>query len=89
MSLGERLRSLRVKRKLSISEVARHVGVSVSTYRDWEYDREIKGEPYLKLAKLLDVNLSYLLTGKESEILDQLNQIEDIVKSIRLFLRTE
>lgn len=89
MSLGERLRILRVERKLSISEVARHVGVSVSTYRDWEYGRGIKGEPYLKLAKLLDVNLSYLLTGKESEILDQLNQIEDIVKSIRLFLRTE
>lgn len=89
MSLGERLRTLRTEKKLSISEVARHVGVSVSTYRDWEYGREIKGEPYLKLATLLNVNLTYLLTGKDSEVFKELEEIESIVKNIRLFLRTE
>tara|TARA_B100000212_G_C27234380_1_gene473050 strand:- start:199 stop:468 length:270 start_codon:yes stop_codon:yes gene_type:complete len=89
MSLGERLRTLRTEKKLLISEVARHVGVSVSTYRDWEYGREIKGEPYLKLATLLNVNLTYLLTGKDSEVFKGLEEIESIVKNIRLFLRTE
>ncbi len=89
MSLGERLRTLRTEKKLSISEVARHVGVSVSTYRDWEYGREIKGEPYLKLATLLNVNLTYLLTGKDSEVFKELEELESIVKNIRLFLRTE
>ena len=89
MSLGERLRTLRTEKKLSISEVARHVGVSVSTYRDWEYGKEIKGEPYLKLATLLNVNLTYLLTGKDSEVFKELEEIESIVKNIRLFLRTE
>lgn len=89
MTLGERLRKMRVKRKLSISEVARHVGVSVSTYRAWEYGREIKGEPYLKLAELFSVNLAYLITGKESEALEQLCEVERLVKNIRLFLCTK
>ena len=89
MSLGERLRYLRTQRNLSISEVARYVGVSVSTYREWEYGRGIKGEPYLKLAILFDVNLTYLLTGKDSEVFEQLEEIEKIVRNIRLFLRAE
>lgn len=85
-NLGDRLRILRVTRKLSVSEVAERIGVSPSTYREWEYGRKIKGEPYEKLAKIYSVSLSELLTGKKNTIQDKLSEIEKIIDSIRICL---
>jgi len=82
-NLGERLRALRTSRGLSISEVARAVGIAESTYRDWEYGRQIKGEPYEGLADVLNTSLSFLITGKSHEAVLELEKIEVIAKGLK------
>ena len=84
--LGERLRKSREQKGLSISEVARRLNVSPSTYRDWEYGREIKGEPYTAICSLFDISYSFLFTGKELEVEESLKKIELCIKKIRSFL---
>ncbi|MNT06136.1 hypothetical protein D3C72_1407900 [compost metagenome] len=63
------------------------MNIPVSTYRDWEYGKQIKGEPYVDLAKVLDVSLTELLTGRKepihTRIVTDLNEIARIVESIR------
>jgi transcriptional regulator with XRE-family HTH domain len=85
-SLGHRLRQLRSKRGLTVSEVANTLGVSVSTYREWENGRAIRGEPYSELAKILHVTLSELLTGETSEsskILSEFNELEEVIRKFK------
>lgn len=86
--LAERLKRLRLKRGLSVTEVARAIGVATSTYREWEQGRKIKGEPYQKLAELFEVALSELLTGfgGKKAILEDLRVIEKAVERIRMHL---
>jgi transcriptional regulator with XRE-family HTH domain len=84
--LGKRLISLRLQKDLSISEVAKKLEVSPSTYREWEQGRQIQGEPYQKLALLFEVSLTELLTGQRPAIDTYMKQIEDAVKSIRSLL---
>lgn len=83
MNFGERLQKLRISRSLSVSDMARKLSISLSTYRDWEYGRGIRGEPYILMAKVLKVSLSELLTGKKPSLDIKLAQIEEIVKNIR------
>lgn len=83
---GHRLRQLRNKQDLSASEVAYALGVSVSTYREWENGRAIRGEPYSQLAKILQVSLSELLTGESMEIskvLRDFHELEEVVKKFK------
>lgn len=84
--LGKRLTRLRLQKGLSVSDVARKVGVSPSTYREWEQGRQIKGEPYEKLASLFEVSLTELITGKRPQIEVFLKQVESAVKNIRCLL---
>ena len=37
MKLEQRIRNIRVKKKMTMKETAKKIGVSISTYRDWEY----------------------------------------------------
>lgn len=85
-TLGKRLKRLREKKHLSITFMAEQLSVSPSTYREWEYGRAINGEPYMKLANIYGVSLTYLLTGVEPESETLLNQISDHVKSLRNLL---
>ena len=80
---GKRLKVLRDKRKLSVSVIAEAVGVSPSTYREWEYGRSIKGEPYVTLAEILEVSLTELLTGVTPSVTSELEAIEISIRSIR------
>lgn len=81
---SQRLRLLRKQRGLTIKQVAGFVGVPLSTYREWEYGRAIQGEPYVKIAEVLSVSLSELMTGRKehSEVLAELEQIEKHVKNL-------
>lgn len=90
MNISERLKNLRKKQKLSVVECANFIGVSQSTYRDWENGRSISGEPYIKIANLFGVSLSELFGLKELELsaeLKELNlvleQASNHIKSIR------
>lgn len=85
-TLGKRLRKLREKKGFSIAEISKNISVSPSTYRDWEYGREIKGEPYVKIADYFNVSLNFLLTGQEPDIEKSLQEVEKHVKIIRSFL---
>lgn len=58
---GKRLRLYRNRAKVSAQAAANAVGVSVSTYRDWENGRMIMGEPYIELAKLFGISVADLL----------------------------
>lgn len=83
---GKSLRKLRHARQLSVMEVATYVGVSASTYRDWEQGRAITGLPYRKLGEKFDIPLTELfgIEGAASwKILEKLRNIESLVAEIR------
>ncbi|MGE0529267.1 MAG: helix-turn-helix transcriptional regulator [Bdellovibrionales bacterium] len=87
--LANRLKALRARTGLSVAEVARRVNVAPSTYRDWEYGRSIKGEPYVKLAEIFGVTLSELLIGREADlrgVKKKLDEIERLTREIRTML---
>lgn len=62
----QRLKRFRLESGKSVKEMAKQIGVSVSTYRDWEYGRTINGEPYINIAKILGVSVETLMGGKTS-----------------------
>lgn len=83
-TLSKRLKHYRENQNLSIRDVAAIVKVSPSTYRGWEFGAEIKGgEAYVILAKLYNVSLGHLLTGKTSSLEIQLEVIERAIKVLR------
>ena len=67
MGFGRKLRSFREKSGKSVKEVAAEVGVSVSTYREWENGRKIQGEPYEQIARSLGVSLQVLLSKRQKK----------------------
>lgn len=84
--LGARLRRLRLANGLTIQQIAKHLGVATSTYREWEYGRSIRGEPYAMLADIFDSTIYEILTGEKfnaGKIQVELDQIEYHVKSLR------
>lgn len=87
--ISEILRKRRQELKKKPSEVAEIVGVSESTYRDWENGRKIQGEPYKLLAQALDLSILELLEVETIEhqfIKEALVEIERHVKNIRKFV---
>lgn len=83
--INKRLRALRLKRGLTMKQVAETAQIPLSTYREWEYGRAIQGEPYLQLAEALSVSLGELITGKDnlSEAWRELAKIEEHVKNLK------
>ncbi len=80
--LQDRLKVLRERRGLSVAEVARRVGVPVSTYREWEYGRAIRGEPYLALAQVFEVSVYELLAGSPANPGDLIEVVEKIAADV-------
>ena len=86
-----RMKRLREEQGLSLKEVAQRAQVAVSTYREWEYGREIQGEPYVRIAQALNVGLYELLTGEKSKltvIFSELAEINEACKKIRRSLES-
>lgn len=84
--IGKRLAELRKKTRKTAAQVADEIGVSESTYRDWEQGRQIRGEPYLALAKALDTSLTCLLTGEMPPLQRELEKAEAILRNARNYL---
>ena len=85
-SFGTRLKRLRMGQGLSVAEISRKIGVPASTYREWEYGRSIKGEPYLALSTALNVSLYELFTGTKPDptaILQAAERIENEVRNLQ------
>lgn len=74
--LSKNLRKLRTSKGMTIKKCADFIGVSSSTYRDWEYGRSINGEPYQRIAELFDVGLAQLFGKEESELLSRINDLQ-------------
>lgn len=64
MSMGDRLRQLRLERHLSQEEVARQVGITRSAYSHYEINnRHPVYETLIKLANYFNVSLDYIIGG--------------------------
>ncbi len=87
MSIGERLKKLRLQRKMKVSECAEFLEVSLSTYREWENGRAITGEPYPKLAKLFGVSISDLFGLEPEVITEKLNEIERVSNELMFHVK--
>lgn len=64
--IGLRLRKLRKERGMRIEDMAKYLGIAVSTYGRWESG---SNSPYRKLeelARFFNVSVDYLTTGKET-----------------------
>lgn len=83
-TIHQRMMRLRCAQGLTVKQVAQCAQVPVSTYREWEYGRQIKGEPYIKIAAALNVSVYTLLTGEESPLNEALDKIEEIQKLCRI-----
>lgn len=55
------LQELRQKKKWSLAQAAKRLGVPTSTYREWEAGRRIPAEALLKLSSVFGVSVSNLL----------------------------
>ncbi len=85
-TFGQRLNRLRLLRGLSIGEAAEAIGVSPSTYREWEYGRAIRGEPYGKIALVFHVTLAELILGEKysrSKSLVLADALEDSLRKLK------
>lgn len=61
MSLSQRIRKLRQERKMTIKEMAQHLGVPTSTYRDWEYGSKIPADALVQIGQLFNSSPNELL----------------------------
>ena len=77
------LKMLRERKGNSVAEMAKNLGISVSTYREWEYGRKILGEPYLEIAIILDVGLNELFENQNNEYLEVREAIKAVKKSLK------
>lgn len=79
MKLGSKVRALRLEKRMTIKEVAQGLGVSASTYRDWEYGRKIPAEHLQRLASVFQVSTDELIGTKfaaGSELMEAISCIE-------------
>jgi transcriptional regulator with XRE-family HTH domain len=87
MKMATRLKKLRTDKGLTIRDVAAAIKVPISTYRDWEYGKAIRGEPYQNLAELFEVTLDELLIGYPREKPEFLSHLLEAQKSLELAIR--
>lgn len=80
--LAKRLKALRERKNFTITQVAENIGVAISTYREWENGRAIKGEPYVKLADLFGVSIYYLMTGQDGEFSEVMIKLDKVKNSL-------
>ncbi|ECA2706032.1 helix-turn-helix transcriptional regulator [Salmonella enterica subsp. enterica] len=77
--IGSRCRLRRSEMKLSRSKVAEMIGVSLSTLQAWEnQEREPTASDILKLASVLRVDVSWLLTGQATIKTKDTNTNKDV-----------
>jgi transcriptional regulator with XRE-family HTH domain len=83
--LSKKLKKLRMQRGFTMREVADGIAVPLTTYREWEYGRAIRGENILKVAVFFGVSLEELIGHKDSVTLSieqRLNRIKDDLSSV-------
>jgi transcriptional regulator with XRE-family HTH domain len=85
MSMGERLRELRLQRNISQEEVARHIGITRSAYSHYEINnRQPVYETLIKLAAYFDVSLDYMIGGSASKHKSESSDTQDTKEIMHL-----
>ncbi len=68
MTIGEKLKSMRNKYRMTLKEVSTELGVSLNSVYRWEHDLAIPRKEVLRqLAELYEVPMKWLLFGSEVE----------------------
>lgn len=68
MTVGERIRALRLEQRLTIEQLAMRVGVSKGFLSDVENEqRKLGNDSLLRVAQALGASVDYLLRGDEPE----------------------
>ncbi|WP_027084858.1 helix-turn-helix domain-containing protein [Cohnella panacarvi] len=87
MTMGDRLRALRLQKKISQGEVARYIGITRSAYSHYEINnRQPVYDTLIKLSAYFDVSLDYIIggsTGKtkpETPEVQETNEVLDLLK---------
>jgi len=81
MSLGEKLRNLRLKSRKTLHEQSRLLNVSMNTVYRWEHDLAVPRKPILKvMADLYGVPLDWLLS--ESAAASLISEVEQNLLSM-------
>lgn len=86
MKFGDRLKNMRIQSRLSLREAAHLIGVPESTYREWEYGRQIRGHtPYLKITKAFKISLDYLfgVSSEAKSLGEEFVEVELLLSSIK------
>lgn len=86
-SIHERLRKFRLKAGLTLQQVSDRTGIPVSTYKEWENGRQIRGEPYLLLARVYQVSLQELITGEKTQLGPVLEKLDSMIGEIEAVKR--
>lgn len=89
---NKRLQKLRKERGLSVRTMAKKLKVPESTYREWEYGRAIRGEPYVKIAEVLEVSLQELfgqVPSNKNILLDEILNLEILVTRIKMIAQKQ
>lgn len=84
--MNKRIKKYRELAGISQREAACLIGVPVSTYREWEYGRQIRDyKSYIKIAKAFNISLDTLfgLKGIDSSLEGDFDQIDKLLRSIR------
>jgi Predicted transcriptional regulators len=88
MTMGDRLRELRLQRKISQEEVARHIGITRSAYSHYEINnRQPVYETLIKLAAFFDVSLDYVIGGTQPNPSADSPGVPDSGEILKLFRR--
>lgn len=88
MTMGERLRALRLHKKISQEEVARYIGITRSAYSHYEINnRQPVYETLIKLAAYFDVSLDYIIGGTPSKAKSDVPIAEDTHEVLALLQR--
>lgn len=91
INMGERLKNLRISKKLTQKQVSERLGIAISTLSG--YELEEKHPSYyvlMKLARLYDVSTDYLIGMTEKRNIDvtglsekEINTIVDIIDLLK------
>ena len=65
MTMGDRLRELRLRKNMSQEEISKQIGITRSAYSHYEINnRQPVYETLIKLSTFFDVSLDYIIGGE-------------------------
>lgn len=91
LEFGKRLKKLRETKNISTKQIAEALDVPVTTYREWENGRAIRGLPYVKIAKFYKISLTELMTGQKPNknlLMEEFQQLESALHQYQKVLNS-